>query len=285
MVVNGGEITLPIVTVVGPTLPGSPPADAMETIFPTWFRSRAVREAAKLCGMSLRFPFLRTIPIAHRGAHGPARRENSAEAISHAIALGAPGVEFDVSRLSDGSLVAWHNHCIVPGGEAEPDDPGASQPVEDVLAVIAAHDVCCVFDWKGMGEEVRIERLLRRHRLLDRTLVSSVYPPALADLRREIPGLITGLSFPASVWGSTPDLAETMLLLLRECGANAAMLDLRLARPELARSLRGRGYGVFLWTAADGDAYADALPVPADGIMTDAIDEVMAALGPVGARR
>lgn len=234
--------------------------------------------------MSLRFPFLRTIPIAHRGAHGPARRENSAEAISHAIALGAPGVEFDVSRLPDGALVAWHTRRIVPG-EAEPVDPGDQQPVEDLLEVAAAHDVCCVFDWKGMGEEARIERLLRRHRLLDRTLVSSVYPPALAALRREIPRLVTGLSFPASVWGSTPDLAETMLLLLRECGADAAMVDLRLARPELARMLRSRGYGVFLWTAADGDAYADALSIPADGIMTDAIAEVMVALRPVGARR
>ncbi|HEX4212609.1 MAG TPA: glycerophosphodiester phosphodiesterase [Candidatus Dormibacteraeota bacterium] len=233
--------------------------------------------------MSLRFPFVRPIPIAHRGAHGPDRHENSVDAIAHALALGAPGVEFDVSRLADGTLVAWHDQGIPGEGEATPPHPAGPEPVESALEAIAPHDVCCVFDWKGMGEEGRIERLLRRYRLLDRTLVSSVYPPALADLRREVPGLVTGLSFPACVWGSTPDLAETMLLLLRECGASAAMLDLRLARPGLARLLRTRGYGVFLWSAEDAGAYAEARGIPADGVMTDAIEEVLAATRPVAA--
>jgi glycerophosphoryl diester phosphodiesterase len=154
------------------------------------------------------------------------------------------------------------------------------EPIEALLEVVAAHDVRCVFDWKGMGEERRIERLLRRYRLFDRTLVSSVYPPAIADLRREVPGLLTGLSFPASAWGATPDLAETVLLMLTETGASAAMLDLRMATPGLTRLLRTRGFGVFLWSAGDAREYRAALTAPADGIMTDAIEEVLTAAEP-----
>ena len=51
--------------------------------------------------------------LAHRGGAGP-WRENSLEAFSVALALGADGVELDVRRSADGELVVHHD-AEVPG--------------------------------------------------------------------------------------------------------------------------------------------------------------------------
>jgi glycerophosphoryl diester phosphodiesterase len=46
---------------------------------------------------------------AHRGAHGPGRPANSAAALEHAVAIGAPMAEIDVRRTRDGALALVHD--------------------------------------------------------------------------------------------------------------------------------------------------------------------------------
>ena len=53
--------------------------------------------------------FIPAIPIAHRGAHGPSRAQNSLEALIHAVELGAAFVEFDVWPTPSGQLVVSHD--------------------------------------------------------------------------------------------------------------------------------------------------------------------------------
>jgi glycerophosphoryl diester phosphodiesterase len=243
------------------------------------------------------------LPIAHRGAHGPGRAENSPAAVRHALDLGVRAVEFDVHQLGDGALVAWHDDDVPSrgvGGEAPhrkgvggkaPRRKGADgrrrraheltladvalPRVEELLDLVRQADVFVVFDWKSVGAEARIAGLLRELGLADRTLVSSVYPAALAALGNE--RLRTGLSFPADAYGQLPDLVDTMALLLDDAGASAAMVDYRLATPDVLASLRGRGLDLFLWTAADAQQYRALRELGPDGIMTDAIEDVLAA--------
>lgn len=55
--------------------------------------------------------WLREIPLAHRGLHGPGRPENSLAAF-HAAAEAGVGVELDVRRTVDGVPVAFHDHDL-----------------------------------------------------------------------------------------------------------------------------------------------------------------------------
>ena len=223
------------------------------------------------------------LPVAHRGAHGPERAENSPAALQHALDLGARAVEFDVHQLGDGALVAWHDDDVrTPDGRRrrahELTLADVALPrVEELLDLVRGSDVFVVFDWKSVGAEPRIVRLLREHGLAERTLVSSVYPAALAAVGSERPRLETGLSFPADAYGGMPDLLETMALLLDDAGASAAMVDHRLVAPGLLAPLQDRGLDLFLWTASDISQYRAMSEFGPRGVMTDAIEELLAA--------
>jgi glycerophosphoryl diester phosphodiesterase len=190
-------------------------------------------------------------------------------------------VEFDVHQLGDGSLVAWHDdHVRAPDGTRrrahELTIADVALPrAEELLDLVREADTFVVFDWKSVGAEARIARLLHDRGLAERTLVSSVYPAALAALGNERPRLRTGLSFPADAYGGMPDLVETMALLLDDAGAAAALVDHRLASPAVLGPLRERGLDLFLWTAADTAQYHALRERRPDGIMTDAIEDVL----------
>ena len=223
------------------------------------------------------------LPVAHRGAHGPGRAENSPGALQHALDLGVRAVEFDVHQLGDGALVAWHDDEVrtPDGARLRPSDLTLADVrlprVEELLDLVRGSDVFVVFDWKSVGAEARIVRLLREHGLAERTLVSSVYPGALAAIADQRPRLPTGLSFPADAYGELPDLADTMALLLDDARASAAMVDHRLAAPHVLDPLREGRRDLFLWTAADVWQYRAMSELGPRGVMTDAIEELLAA--------
>lgn len=230
----------------------------------------------------------RPIAVAHRGAHGPRREENSVAATREAVRLGAPGIEVDAHRLGDGTLVAWHDDDVEIAGERRPLATlrGGEVPlpaISDLLDALHDHPGLLVFDWKGYGEEARLASLLRDSGLFERTLLTSVYPSVLASLRTALPDLALGLSVPASAYAALPDLAATIELLLRESGAGTAGLDRRLpGLPELVAGVRRLRCGVFLWTAPDVATFADLARFEPDGIMTDRIETQLAAGAPAG---
>lgn len=55
--------------------------------------------------------WLREVPLAHRGLHGPDRPENSLAAFAAAAAAGV-GVELDVQRTLDGIPIVFHDHDL-----------------------------------------------------------------------------------------------------------------------------------------------------------------------------
>jgi glycerophosphoryl diester phosphodiesterase len=227
------------------------------------------------------------IVIAHRGAHGSDRPQNSLVAIARAIEIGAPGVEFDVAGLQDGTLVVAHDNSIPYQGrdaslatlcsrklEREL-NTGELTRVEPTLELLRdAHALVCL-DWKGAGEERRIGRLLESFGLVDRTIVCSTDPAVVWNLKQHYPRVAVGLSFgggPRAIGGTT-GLSDAIVGVIAACRADAAMLHHRLASPDLLAALRRRGIGIFLWTADDRRKFETLWSRSPDGVMSDAIEE------------
>lgn len=206
----------------------------------------------------MRFPFAQTIPVAHRGAHGPRCPENSLEAVARAVELGAPGVELDVCALADGTLVVHHEPSLAPT---------SGERLEPYLDLLADTDALVLFDWKADAWEDGAARSLRALGLLERTIFCSTDPRALARARAAEPALATGLSVDGSVE------PETLVRLLNESGARAAMLGRACVCEELVEVLRRARRGLFIWTFSGHEDVVPFLRFSPDGVITDAIEE------------
>lgn len=226
----------------------------------------------------MRFPFNSTLPIAHRGAHGPGYPENSILAIEKAIEIGAPAVEFDVCNLKDGTLVISHdpwapiNGKKVPLAQLSPADLGHElipcniPRVEPFLEVVAGSNLLLNFDWKGNGYEDQVSESLQHYGLLERTVVSAEDIDVMVRLKQADPHVTTGLSL------ETVE-AQQIPALLQESQADAVMLQYSLASPEMVAAVRAENAGLFLWTVRDTATYEYLLQFKPDGIATDIITQ------------
>jgi glycerophosphoryl diester phosphodiesterase len=237
--------------------------------------------------LALRFPFVETSIVAHRGAHCCGLQENSLSAIAHAAELKVPGIEIDVSNLGDGELVVSHDPWLTLAGEAVPLTALTLPDVRPLLGsgdlvlakyaldLVRSTDAFLCLDWKGFGDEARLVQLISEGGLTERTIVSSKSPESLARIKDERSELLTGLSFDGS-WtpgnGSGRKLGDRVAERLRAARADAAMLECCLASPALLRPLRERGAGVFVWTAKDAETCATLADLRPDGIMSDRLD-------------
>jgi glycerophosphoryl diester phosphodiesterase len=212
----------------------------------------------------MKFPFPHTVAIAHRGAHGPLRPENSLAAVEQAVRIGASMVEFDVCRLGDGIWVVAHDREAATH----------SMPrLEPFLEVVAGSRQMLNFDWKGQGGEAHIGGLLASFNLIGRTVVSSGDAISLTRIKEAFPELITGLSWETPIHGSGPASVKS---LLGKSRADALMLDYRIASLEVVQAVREAQAGLFLWTAPDTATYESLLSLGPDGIATDVIEEQLA---------
>ena len=223
------------------------------------------------------FPFGRTVPIAHRGAHDESHPENSPAAFQRALDLGFEGVELDACNLADGSLVVRHDAWLELSDERvaiptlHPDDArvvaAGLQPLEPILEVLAASNVLVVFDWKGFGYEDRAVRLLDDHGLTSRTIVSTSVEEALLRFKSLEPQLCTGLTAPGLSKRLPP--APVLPLLARRWRCEAVMLDQAFVSQAAVTAVREAGLGLFLWTAQTEEDVARLRAYAPDGIMTD----------------
>jgi glycerophosphoryl diester phosphodiesterase len=238
--------------------------------------------------LALRFPFLETAVVAHRGAHCCGRQENSLSAIAHAVELRVPGIEIDVNNLRDGELVLSHDPYVALAASTMPllalTAPdltpllrsGDLVLAKDALELVRPTNAFLCLDWKGYGDEARVVQLIDECGLTERTIVSSKRADSLARIKDERPELLTGLSFEGSggpdhcsVGKSGDDVVDRV----RAARADAAMLERSLASPAMLASLRELGAGVFVWTAQDAETRATLTDLAPDGIMSDTLDE------------
>jgi glycerophosphoryl diester phosphodiesterase len=192
--------------------------------------------------------------IGHGGASALAPG-NTLESFDAALEVGIDMVEFDL-RAWRGELVLAHTLLDARRGR--------SVPLNDALAHLSRSRFDSVglnVDVKQTGCEYALIEALRRHRLLDRALLSSQIPAVLDALRELEANVRTGISIGGRVarfshrWG---DWREHVLRGLATRRWDALMAQHRLIDDGLLGAVAARGGLLYAWTVNERPAI-DAL--------------------------
>jgi glycerophosphoryl diester phosphodiesterase len=217
----------------------------------------------------------RLLRIGHRGAAALAP-ENSLEAIALAVELGCDLVEFDVHAVG-GSLVVVHDR---------PQAAHLLPSLDDVLEFLRGTAAGVHLDLKARGAEPAVAEALRRHALVDRTVVSSFRAATLRALHGVEPALRLGKTYPQDRTGLTKrpifhpparvvlralkrTLPRRIGALLRAARATAAVLYWEVLTAAVVARCHAVGAPVLAWTVDDPEVvpWLDALGV--DGVVTN----------------
>jgi glycerophosphoryl diester phosphodiesterase len=222
--------------------------------------------------------------VGHKGADHIAPGNTTASfdaAVAHAVDM----IEFDVlpedrAAPATSRLVLAHDY-----GTLGPD----ALTLEDGLAHLAGDRFAHVeldVDLKLPGYEQRVVDALRRHGLVERTLVSTLFMRSLVVLRGLEPRLRLGWSVPRVTrdWTTTPLTAVPAYGLLlnarrrlpriaaahvRAGRCDALMAHYKLVTPRLVRTLRAAGGDLYVWTVDDPDRIRALEALGVTGVITN----------------
>jgi glycerophosphoryl diester phosphodiesterase len=238
--------------------------------------------------------------IGHRGAAALAQG-NTLASLERAVAEGVDAVEFDVFDLDDGTLVLAHSDDLleVSGGVAHGRIRGSSlaelrrsvpalPTLDEALAFLAerAPATGVHVDLKRTGSERATVEALRRHGLVERTLVSSVFPASLVAVGSLEPGLRLGLAYPYDRRGlsrrrALAPLAGAAVLAMRQAlparigpwldrsGATVAALQWLVVSRRVIDRCHARGVAVWAWTVDSRRVSARLAAAGVDGIISN----------------
>jgi glycerophosphoryl diester phosphodiesterase len=243
---------------------------------------RSVRASAIVTAMAT-LPSTRPLRVGHKGAAHIAPG-NTLESFDAALRHGVDMIEFDVlCERSDGSgrLLIAHDF-----EDLHARDPLTLEQALEHLSGPAFDDVELDVDIKLPGYELRVLQALRAFGVLERTLVSGMFPAGLALIRAEEPELRLGWSVPRVRRDYTTDLltavpALAMLsgyraLLPRRARAalraglfDAIMAHWRVVTPALLRAVRAGAGQLYVWTVDDARMIAKLSALGVDGIITN----------------
>ena len=210
--------------------------------------------------------------IAHRGASKDAP-ENTLAAFRLAVEQGADMIETDLQITTDGEIPLFHDHEIAGAPiaklslaelrERAPDVPTLQEALDAVgeripfnLELKSHPD----YPYPELPEMVLAE--VRARGLLDRTLFSCFYDPALARLRELAPDARIGLLISRR---SNLGVVERT----RKLGAEAVHPELAIASAELTDELHGAGLRVNVFTVDDETEQRRLHGQGVDGLFTN----------------
>jgi glycerophosphoryl diester phosphodiesterase len=208
-------------------------------------------------------PLLR---IGHRGAAALAPA-NSLRALELALEAGVDIVEFDVLGRPGGGLVLSHS-----SRDVDPDP----LPLDDALAFLEQQaSVGLLADVKNGGYEGELVEAIRRHGLVDRTLVSTMDLSILREVKRLEPGVSRSVTYPrnrarAAALRRVPSLLPWRIAaLVLGAEASAATLNYRVVTRSVVERCHDLGAAVFAWTVNDPALVARLDGLGVDGVITD----------------
>jgi len=154
------------------------------------------------------------------------------------------------------------------------------------LAGQAFHDVELDVDVKLPGYELRVLEGLRAYGLVERTLVSDMFPTGLDRIRAAEPALRLGWSVPrvrrdytanlltaipalAVLTGYRATLPRRARAALEQGRFDAIMAHWRVVSPTLLRAVRQGGGELYVWTVDDSHMIAKLTEMGVDGIITN----------------
>jgi glycerophosphoryl diester phosphodiesterase len=221
--------------------------------------------------------------VGHKGAHH-IEPGNTLASFDAALAHDVDMIELDVlAEHPDGSgrLLVAHDR----------EDLNAREPLpfDDALAHLAGPDFAGLefdIDVKLPGYELRVLEALREHELVERTLISGMFPSGLAQIRAAEPALRLGWSVPRVRRDYTTDMLTAIPALamltgyratlprrarqaLREGRFDAIMAHWRVVTPALVRAVGEGGGEIYVWTVDDARMIAKLSAMGVDGIITN----------------
>ena len=220
----------------------------------------------------------RFLRVGHRGAAALAPA-NSIRSLASALSEDVDLVEFDVLPAGPG-LVLGHS----------PEELVADAPTLDdalaFLAVSAPAHVGIDLDLKWHGYEAEVVEALRRHGLVERTVICSFFPHSLRRVKELEPALLVGLSYPWDrrgfaerralaplVRGGIVALRRTLPLrigrMLSRAHADAAMINHVVLSRALVDQCHRLGKAVLTWTVDDGHDLERVLSTGVDGVISN----------------
>jgi len=224
--------------------------------------------------LSLRRTGAVPLRIGHRGAAALAP-ENTLASFAKALEIGVDGIEFDVVSGLGGLEIA-HDAGI-----------RGAPPLEDALTFFAERATTIVqIDLKSSGHERQLVDALRRHDLVDRTVVSSFRARALRAIAELEPALARSFTYPEDRLGISRRrglalavrgglvamrriLPRRIASMLDRAAASAVTLHFALVTPRVVRACHARGAAVWAWTVNDAAAAAGLAEAGVDAIISD----------------
>src|ERR1700677_4879067 len=221
--------------------------------------------------------------VGHKGA-ADIERGNTLASFDAALRYDVDMIELDVlSEHADGSgrLLVAHDHEDVRSRTA--------LTFEQALEHLAGPEFAGLeldVDVKIPGYELRVVERLREHGLVQRTLVSGMYPSGLAQIRAAEPGLRLGWSVPrvrrdyttdmltaipalAMLTGYRATLPRRARTALQEGRFDAIMAHWRVVTPALVRGVAEGGGELYVWTVDDARMIERLSAMGVDGIITN----------------
>jgi glycerophosphoryl diester phosphodiesterase len=201
--------------------------------------------------------------VGHKGADLIAPG-NTRESFDAALAAGVDMIEFDVLREEHGDrLLLAHDYRDAARRTPHTLEEGLEHLASEAFAGIEL-DV----DLKLPGYELRVLEALRRHGVLERSLISSQYRSSLALIRRTQPDARLGWSVPklkrdpfrrralrlpvlAAMLAFREVLPARASRAVRTRACDALMVHWRLVTPRLVRAVLRAGGELYVWTVDD----------------------------------
>jgi glycerophosphoryl diester phosphodiesterase len=221
------------------------------------------------------------IRVGHKGADhvAPGNTVASFEAaLDHRVDM----IEFDVLRTRDSRLVLAHDYADSERRECLTLEEGLEHFAGEAYAGVEL-DV----DLKLPGYEREVTDGLARYGLVERSLVSTMYPESLDRLRELQPGLRRGWSVPrvrrnyltaplhirVPAYGMAVYLRARMPALaaarIRAGGCEALMAHQILVSRRLVRAVHSAGGQLYVWTVDEAPKIRALEALGVDGVITN----------------
>ena len=244
---------------------------------------RRARARSAIVGGMANSSLTRPRRVGHKGA-AHIEPGNTLASFDAALRHGVDMVELDVlSEHSDGSgrLLVAHDY-----EDLHARDPLSFEQALEHLSGPAFSDLELDVDVKLPGYELRVLEALREHELVDRTLISCMFPSALARIRAAEPSLRLGWSVPRVRHDYTTDALTAIPALafltgyrailprraraaLRAGRFDAIMAHWRVVSKALVRAVAEGGGELYVWTVDDAARIAKLTAMGVDGIITN----------------
>lgn len=225
---------------------------------------------------------MQTQIIAHRGASFLAQNENTLEAFSLAIDIGADYAEFDIRQTRDHNLIVFHNDSI---DNRKISDMTYEQLCKRTLAkgykvplLIDVLSLCkgkikLDIELKESGYEDSVISLVKQFYDYDDYMMKSFIDNTVAKIKNIDSNIKTGLLLGLSHGNLRRRIHEYFPeRRLHACHADFVSPHYQLATPMFVHRMHLRRYKVYVWTLNDVGLIGKYINRNVDGIITDKPD-------------